>query len=159
MNIEQKAKELIKKGERPDLRTRLGKMWKALKNENYGDVVKEVTDAMNIDQCDECKERQKAWNLGDRKDETIKQWRTAQLDLHFPYQWSWPTDEEMIEIEWFVNREDPSYISGHEQRRIIPVYNRILGKRQEVSSCGSCWMHITNHLHLIYEIMTSNGKA
>ena len=62
MNKEQEAKQLIAKGERPDLRTTVGKIWKSLVKGNIGDAVSEVTSSVGIEKCAGCEERQARWN-------------------------------------------------------------------------------------------------
>ena len=100
------------------IKSRLKDTAKALLKGNLGDAIKEVTDAAGIEQCEECKQRQEAWNFGDKKMQV--------------------TEAEMEVLESYF-RSNGQYLSSPVQKRLLSILDRIYGTKSKTTSCARCW--------------------
>ena len=125
------AKEALDKKDASqiDKRSRASRILDALVQQQYGDAVKEFTDWIGIDQCGECKERQKRWNKeqeakGNIDELTFKQDSILSDDAKL-----------LLQIIWESHRTQ-GRVNSDLVREFGLLYRSIYGRKPECNSCN-----------------------
>ena len=123
---------------------RIKDVFTAAKKGNVGDAIKEVTDSLGIEQCKECKDRQRKWNFGDRK---IIEARFQEI-THGQHKGL--EDEEFKILDDYF--EDARELTGENQRALLKIYNRVFTQYVRPTSCYSCWKKYEEYLELLWKL-------
>ena len=122
--------------------SRISKVVKAAKEGNLGDAIKEVTEAVGIEQCEDCAKRQVALNFGDKK--KAKKAELSQADrnslnrfFHVPPN---DTDSNSYRFE-----------SQTQYKELVFIHNKYFPKAQEQpTNCNPCRVRMIRRLKLLY---------
>jgi hypothetical protein len=75
--------------------------------------------------------------------------RKEKLNQLFPYGAQCLTEEEYNYLTK-VDLMNKTSVSPIEQKEILKIYGRVFNKRQEPTSCASCWIQIIKDLQKVY---------
>lgn len=77
--------------------------------------------------------------------------RKAKLNEWFPY--ATPNclteDEHNYLTNWFSEKRNS--ITPVEQRELLAIYNRVFNKRQDLTTCSTCWKDILKGLQTVFD--------
>ncbi len=110
-----------------DKRSKAYKIFNSLFDKQYGDAVKEMTDWLGFEQCDKCKERQKAWNRSKKEDTSVLVFKENTI----------LSDDAQLLLQAIWHAHITTHrIDSDLVKAFTSLYTSIYKVRPECSSCG-----------------------
>jgi len=115
------------------------KAYRNRKSKGLGDTIEKVTKATGIKKAVEA-----------LFDDCGCDKRKEQLNKIFPYNQPNCLEETEYNVLHNFFKNKPLAVSINQQKTLLPIYNTVLNKKQELTNCSSCVRNMVRELERIY---------